>query len=211
MHIVDLSHPITPDMPVYPGTEPPTIATGCTIEQQGFEEKKITLFSHTGTHVDAPAHLLTGGKTLDEFPARFFVGQALRIDVREAVGCIEKDRLTPHEKDLHRVDFLLLQTGWSRYWGDRAYFAGYPVLTTEAAQWLAGLGLKGVGLDAISADREGSRELPVHRILLQQGMVIVENLNNLQALPSDRVVFSCLPLPTARADGSPVRAVAWPA
>lgn len=66
--LIDLTHPIASNMPVYPGTEPPVLITGCTIDESGFLEKKITLYSHTGTHVDAPAHLIKGAKTLDRLP-----------------------------------------------------------------------------------------------------------------------------------------------
>ena len=73
MKISDLTYPITQDMPVYPGTEQPLIVTGCSIEETGFLEKKITMYSHTGTHVDAPAHLLKEGKTLDMLPLNHFL------------------------------------------------------------------------------------------------------------------------------------------
>ena len=76
----DLTHTISPNMPVYPGTEPPVFTTGCSIDETGFLEKKITLFSHTGTHIDAPAHLLKGHKTLDMLPIEHFYGPALLLN-----------------------------------------------------------------------------------------------------------------------------------
>ena len=83
MNLIDLTHPISEDMPVYPGTEPPVIVTGCTVAEDGFFEKKITLFSHTGTHIDAPAHLLEDGRTLDYFPVDRYVGPAIVLDCSE--------------------------------------------------------------------------------------------------------------------------------
>jgi arylformamidase len=66
MKVVDLSHLITVSMPVYPGTEPPRIEDACTIPEHGFAEKRLTMFSHTGTHIDAPGHILAGGARLDD-------------------------------------------------------------------------------------------------------------------------------------------------
>ena len=104
--------------------------------------------------------------------------------------------------------FALLHTGWARYWGTNDYFGRYPVLSPEAAGWLAGFGLKGYGVDAISADEIDSAALPVHRALLGRGMLIIENLDRLDPLLEREFTFSCLPLKIADADGSPIRAVA---
>ena len=80
MRIIDLTQLISPDMPVYPGTEPPRLDPANTYEANGFRETLLTLFSHTGTHMDAPAHLFPGRTTLDAFPASQFVGKALVLD-----------------------------------------------------------------------------------------------------------------------------------
>jgi kynurenine formamidase len=207
---IDLTHPISNDMPVYPGTEPPVIVTGCTVAEDGFFEKKITMYSHTGTHIDAPAHLLEDGKTLDAFPVDQYFGPALVLDVSEDdSGIIGLDKLEPHLHDIAGVDFLLIRTGWDRYWGTERYFASYPVLSIEAAETLTGLGLKGIGFDAISPDPTDSTELPVHRVLMNAELIIIENLTGLERLPADPFLFSCLPLAFEDADGSPVRAVAY--
>jgi kynurenine formamidase len=86
MKVIDLSHPVSPGMPVYPGTEPPVFVTGTSIAQAGFLEKKITLFSHTGTHVDAPAHLIEGAMTLDELPVDQFIGKAIVLGLEGCKG-----------------------------------------------------------------------------------------------------------------------------
>lgn len=209
LQIVDLTQIISPQMPVYPGTEPPVFDVGCTLEVDGFREKKLTLFSHTGTHIDAPAHLLAEGKTLDQFPASQFVGPACCLDFSDFTGGqIEVADLEPYRPHLEQVEFCLLHTGWSRYWGDPQYFVGFPVLSLAAAQWLCRFDLKGIGFDAISADPVASRDLPIHQQLLGKDLVLIENLTNLEPLPRQQFLFSCLPLKLADADGSPVRAVA---
>jgi len=209
MKIVDLSHTISPDMPVYPGTEPPLFSTACTIEGIGFTEKKITLFSHTGTHMDAPSHIIPGAKTLDQMPPDRFMGKGAVVDLRVNNGsAIDIEHLKPHQGRIERSEFLLLHTGWGDLWGEEAYLTGYPVLSHDAATWIAGFSLKGMGADTISADEPESTTFPIHTIFLERDIVIIENLTNLRALPDTEFVFTCFPLKIEEADGSPVRAVA---
>ena len=209
MKLVDLSHPITESMPVYPGTEPPTLRTACTRAEHGFEERILTLYSHTGTHLDAPCHILEHADTLDHLgPDRFF-GPATVLACALGRGrAIEREHLASHEARIRKADFVLLHTGWSKFWGSKAYYSDYPVLSPEAALWLAGFKLKGVGVDAISVDAADTADYPVHRAILGSGAVVVENLTNLALLADKKPLFSCLPLKIEQGDGSPVRAVA---
>jgi kynurenine formamidase len=196
-------------MPVYPGTEQPIFITGCSIEEIGFLEKKITMYSHTGTHVDAPAHLIKNHNTLDLLPIEHFHGPALMLNFENSESnLIDVIALEPYEKELEKVDFLLIHTGWSKYWGTDKYYSGYTVLTLKAAAWLSKFHLKGVGLDTISVDPSDTHDYPVHKALLKKNTIIIENLINLLSLPSI-FDFSCFPLKLEDADGSPVRAVAY--
>ncbi len=209
MKIIDLTHYIYPEMPVYPGTEPPSFSTPCTIEKNGFTETKIALYSHTGTHIDAPAHIIPEAKTLDQLNIDHYFGQTCMLDLTSVKeGTIDIADLKPYEDLMGQNDFVLLHTGWSQFWNKTGYFEGYPLLSTEAATWLSQFRLKGLGIDMISIDREGTSDFPIHRIFLEQNVVIIENLTNLQELPRAGFSFSCLPLKFENADGSPVRAIA---
>ncbi|MFO7818108.1 MAG: cyclase family protein [Desulfovibrionales bacterium] len=209
MHLIDLTHLISPDMPVYPGMEPPVLNNACSIAAHGFREKKITMFSHIGTHIDAPAHMLKNGQTLDELPLDTFFGKAFLWELPDDnKGTIGIKDLMAEREEIERADFLLINTGWDKYWKNDDYFAGYPVLSPETADWLGQISLKGVGLDTISADRADCSDFPVHNSLLKSGMVIIENLSGLGQLNRSRFMFSCLPLKLEKADGSPVRAIA---
>ena len=84
MTVHELTHTIRNDMPVYPGTEQPRLTTACTIDQCGYRETLLHMFSHTGTHMDAPAHMLPSGRTLDDFPAETFAGRGFVLDCRGA-------------------------------------------------------------------------------------------------------------------------------
>jgi kynurenine formamidase len=207
MTIVDLTHALAPDMPVYPGSPAPEIRQATTVARDGFAEKQFSMLSHTGTHIDAPAHMLEGAPTLDRLGAGHFLGTARVLDVAGRPG-IGLDQLQAHGEELEGLDYLLFHTGWSSRWGRSDYFTGFPVLAPEATRWLCGRGLKGIGFDAISADPVGSETFPNHLALFRAGLVIVENLTGLAPLVGRRFSFSCLPLAFQEADGSPVRAIA---
>ncbi len=208
--IVDLTHTIAPGMPHYPGTAPPEFSRPFTIAEHGFAEQRVSLLTHTGTHLDTPAHMLPDGATLDAYPADRLIGRAAVADAAlSADGRIELPELQAQLPDLASLDFVLLCTDWSDRWSESSYYEGYPVLTPAAARWLADGGLRGIGIDAVSIDAAGAPRLPIHRILLRRGLVIVENLTGLRPLVGRRLVFCCLPLKIAAADGAPARAVAW--
>jgi arylformamidase len=210
-NVVDLSRTISEDMPVYPGTEQPMITNPCTIDMCGFAEKKITLYSHTGTHMDAPSHILTGAPGLEDLGVSHFIGSGVVIDLsRNAIKnrSIQLSELMTFKDILERKDFVLLHTGWGKYWGEEKYFKGYPVLTRDAAMWLAGFNLKGVGIDMISIDAFEMTDMNIHKIFLGRNIVIIENLTNLQKLIGKDFTFCCFPLKLENSDGSPVRALA---
>ena len=209
MRTIDLTHVVKPGMTVFPGTEPPVFEVGSAIETDGFEEKKITMFSHTGTHMDAPAHIIPGARKLDQFPIERFCGPACVVDVSgDDVGKIGVEVLEARAEDILASDFVILRSGWTRHWDSENYFRGFPVLSPEAARWLVAADIKGVGIDMISVDEVDSTAFAVHNILLGAELVIIENLTNLEALPDSAFTFYCFPLRIEDADGSPIRAVA---
>ena len=205
MKIYDLTHTIRNDMPVYPGTEQPWLTTACTIEEVGYRETLLHMYSHTGTHMDAPAHMLPDGAALDRYPGEKFVGAAIVVDCRG-----EKDISLPllQRYDLSGVDFVLFCTGWDKKWGTPAYYENFPCLTAEAAAYLAALPLKGVGEDSISLDPCDSTEFPNHITLMKAGFINTENLTGLDALLGRRFTFVTLPLKFENADGCSCRAIA---
>lgn len=210
MRVIDLSWPIADGMPVFPGDPAPSVKRVMTAEKDGAAVSLLTLGSHTGTHMDAPAHMAAGGRTLDELPCESFFGLALVADVSKLAGRrIERADITAPPAGIGSVDFLLLYTGWSAKWGDASYTRGSPALSEDAALWLAALKLKGVGVDAMSLDEAGSETCRVHKILLGSGLLIIENMRNLELLTAaGTFCFAALPLPFKNADGAPVRAAA---
>jgi arylformamidase len=205
--IIDLSHPIDMNMPVYPGTEPPIITEVCSVKTHSFKESQITFFTHTGTHLDVPAHLFQKGKTVDAFEGDKFFGTALLIDYSNKLSI---DFKTVHEaySRAESPDFIIFNTGWNKWWGDKKYFKSFPVLTPEAAEYISSLPIKGLGIDSISFDPVGDINLSNHKIFMEKNIILVENLCSLEKLKGKPFQFSCLPLNIVGADGSPTRAFA---
>ncbi|MDD5758863.1 MAG: cyclase family protein [Desulfobulbaceae bacterium] len=207
MQIIDLTHPISPDISIFPGDEAPIITDTATIANCGYQTKQLTLSSHTGTHIDAPAHLISGAKTLDQFPAHHFVGRALVLNCLDIAGEISLSHLERHIAG-QKAEFILLLTGWDRHWQTEAYCHNFPVLSIEAAKWLAALELKGVGIDCLSIDHPDSTELANHHRFLEKEIVIIENLTNLACMPSTISQLYCLPLLISASDAAPARVIA---
>ena len=194
-------------MPVFPGTMPPIFEDANTIEKDGFRETRLTMYSHTGTHVDAPSHIFRDGRSLHELGISHFVGKGVLVDSGRHEK-IDLGILQSRSKLITDSDFVLLHTHWGERWGTDGYFDGHPSLTIAAAKWLSEQNIKGVGIDAISIDPMDSVDLPIHRVLLSKEMIIIENLANLEKIGRETFIFSCAPLRTLDADGSPVRAYA---
>ena len=209
MKVIDLTQLISETMPVYPGTEPPSLAVANTYEKDGFRETLITFYSHTGTHMDAPFHLFGDRTSLDSLPAEQFVGKALVIDCTDVGegGTIGMEYIDKTLAD--QAEFLLFHTGWDVNWGKDAYFGEYPVVSMEVCQYLLDSKKKGVGFDVIGIDPIADVKLTRHRMLLsQRDMVIIENLTNLGQVGNGLFTFAALPLKYENADGAPIRAVA---
>ena len=109
MSVLDLTHTISGEMPVYPGTEKPVLTTACTIETAGYRETLLHMYSHTGTHMDAPAHMIAHGRTLDSYGVEKFVGPGFVLDCRGRQE-IPLALLRAHEEDIRRA-LTALDTG----------------------------------------------------------------------------------------------------
>ncbi len=210
MRVIDLSQTIHPDMPCYPGTPRPVFQQLSSIEHDGYAEQLLTVSSHAGTHVDLPSHIIPEGSSLDAWSLDRFTGKGFALDLRASeAGTISLGELRGFEARLLECDFLLLCSGWSQYWGSPEYYAGYPVLSPDAAKWLTGFELKGIGVDMISVDSPDSVDFSVHSTLLRSGILIIENLADPSLLLHSSFTFSCFPLKIAQAEAAPLRAVAF--
>lgn len=212
MRVIDLTHTIESGMPVYPGTEPPILEPANTYDRDGFRETKISMYSHTGTHMDPPAHLFRDRTTLDAFPPEQFIGKALVIDctsLKEGEP-ITMDHLSRYGTKAETADFLLFYLGWDARWGSEAYFGDYPCIDDSVLEYILEGSYKGIGFDVIGLDPIADGNLTRHKKLFQTRDIInIENLCNLGLCGNELFWFSCFPLKIRDCDGSPIRAVAW--
>jgi kynurenine formamidase len=205
--VVDLTQPVRDGMPVFPGDPGVTVAAAAAVPP--WRVSALTLGSHAGTHVDAPAHFLPGGSTLDAFPPQRFVVEALVV--RVAAG--DDAELGPGV--LAGLDAaglagraVFFHTGWDRHFGEpRALH--HPYLGEALCEALVGAGVGMVGTDALNVDATAEATTHAHAVLLGAGVLVVENLTNLGGLASagpHRVVVA--PLALQGTDGAPARVFA---
>ena len=209
--MIDLTHTIKSEMSVYPETPLPEFSPLAEIGHDGYRETVLRMGSHTGTHMDAPSHMLAGGASLDQLPVSRFCGKAVLLDVTDlpAGSTVTTQLLLERLGNLRGTDFLLLRTGWEDKWATPAFLdEPFPVLDEDAARYLVSQGLKGVGTDAISVDPVHTTTYPVHHVLFRAGLVSVECLCLNDLAGQKDIRFFALPLKYAKADGAPVRAMA---
>ena len=213
MKLIDLTHTLNENITVYPDTVGPKFESLNNVDKHGFAEMKVEMVLHSGTHIDAPCHILKDTKSLDQFPLDKFIGKAIVIPCHDRKE-IDVEFLKPYEKKISMVDFVLFYTGWQENWKTEKYYNNCPTPTQEAAEWLTKFNLKGIGIDSFSVDKIVSahivtqENLPNHYILLEKEFILIENLTNLDKLPDYIFIFQCIPLKIENADGSPVRAMA---
>lgn len=221
MEIVDLTHPLEEGMPVWPTLSKFFKSVWCSLEY-GDEAtaNQLVLNEHTGTHVDAPAHFLPPGhphhRWVDEVPVDRWVGPAclFRCDDAAPETAVAADRVLAWEAahgPVERGEIAVFEFGWWRKWalrpGDVPFLTGWPGLGPDCVELLLERGVKAVAVDTLSPDVYGDTASPVHRALLGEGVVIVENLTNLDRVPP-RFRLSALPLKVRGGSGSPCRATA---
>jgi len=204
--IYDVSVPIQNGMPVWPSDPPVRLTPNAHISRDKTHTVHVTAIemgSHTGTHVDAPAHFVEGGKTLSEIPIELFVGPAIVFEIPK-VRSIERSHL--ENLDWTGVERVLFKTDNSAHWDDGRFFEEFVYLEPEAGEFLVNRGVRLVGIDYLSIDRFHSEKHPTHFALLPHNVVLLEGLNLSKIFPG-RYHMVALPLNLQHADGAPTRVI----
>lgn len=211
--IVDLSHSLSVDTPPFPGNGAVEIEITDASDRphrdgtRALNCSRLSTSIHCGTHMDAPFHFLGDGVTIDCVPLEQCIGPAtlLRLANFGPNSLIELRHIEPFAMSIRESRRAIVQTGWDKRWMSAEYFASHPVFNGESANYLVALGVVLVGVDFPSVDHP---PYPAHDAFLGNGIVIVENLTNLDAVDVETFEFLAIPLAIAGRDGSPVRAVA---
>ncbi len=213
--LVDLSHVITDGLVTYKGLPPPIICDYLSRKDSRqlyadgteFQIGKIELVGNTGTYIDCPFHRYEDGKDLADIGLESFAeldAVVISVPFSETLEITEK-HLKNHEI---RNRAVLIHTGWASHWNTPMYYENHPFLTEGAAKYLRDGLVKLVGIDSHNIDNTTGNTRPVHSILLEADILIVEHLCQLHLLPKDGFTFSAVP-PKFKGVGTfPVRAMA---
>jgi arylformamidase len=205
VQVVDLSHAYHAGMPIFPGLPQPSFTPIARVEEDGYAMTDYHLLNHIGTHVDAPAHQILGGDTLDEIGLERLVTDAVTIDVSDLdPGPLTAGELEPHLDKLRTGDIVFLFSNNGRNWGTDAYWTGWSYPDRDASRALIEKDISAIGFDGPSADPVDSTTFELHRIWLGAGRLIIENVTNLDQLP-ERTQIVVAPLKVREANGAPVR------
>lgn len=176
---------------------------------------KVSMGAHAGTHVDAARHFFADGKTIDEYPLDRFFGAGVVLDLRrEGPVPLAADELEAAAPEIRAGDIVFLYFGYAERYGSGEY-ESHPYLTGDAADFLVDRGVRMVGVDTMTPDlpaerREAGFDFPVHRRLLAEDVLIVENLGpGLKELAGRRAMLAAIPLRIVGSDGAPTAAVGW--
>jgi arylformamidase len=195
-------------MPVWPGDPGVEFTKTASIAQNGYNNTRISLGAHTGTHIDSPHHVMHDDRGVDSYPMDAFVGWAEVLDLGELapgseITSADLDRFAGRVENGAR---LLLKTGWGKRWGKPEFFTELPGISEGAAAWLQARKVKLLGIEQPSVHTELDRQ--VHKALLVTGMVLIETLANMHEITANRVYIAALPIKFGGLDGAPTRVVA---
>lgn len=212
---LDLSHTIHDGLLTYPGLPVPRIgehldrASSRRHYASGteFSIGRIEMVANTGTYLDAPFHRYPGGRDLAELPLET-LADLPGVVARAPRGSRALGPELFAELGELRGRAVLVDTGWSRHFGTSAYGVGHPFLTRAAAELLVERGATLVGIDSLNIDDTSTGERPVHSLLLERDVRIVEHLTNLAALPDAGFRFFAVPVKVRGMGSFPVRAFA---
>ena len=212
MKVIDLTLTISENIPTFPGSPQPNFISWESIEKDGYNLELLFLSTHTGTHIDAPYHFLKKGQKIHQIVTKRLVTEAVLIKIRKDPDqSITKSDIERFEKKHAKIDdgsTVIFHTGWQKNLQKKSYFVKNPGLAISAAKCLASKKINLVGIDSPSIDLGKDDKFSVHRILAKNGILIVENLANLEKIHSEKFHLIVAPLKLKNATGSPIRAMA---
>ena len=188
------------------------LSTVKTVKDDGWNAKTLQLYSHSGTHMDAPLHFEVNEQTIDAIPVNRFIGKAWLIELSHVSSnhLIRVSDLGKSTNHIKEGDSLLLKTGWHAYFGTTKYRDELPRISKELAIWCGEKKINMIGVEPPSvADVNNLEEVTqIHQILMKNDIIIIEGLINLEAIKSSFVTLIALPLKINNGDGAPARVIA---
>lgn len=216
MKLIDLSQIIEPGMPLFSPSAPqpkifPYLSHQQAADSNNYQDctceiTEINMVTSLGTYMDSPFHFDPTGISIEALTLEQLVLPGIVIDCSQALG---QEAIDPNV--LEGIDFsgkaVLLKTGWSNFWGQPKYFE-FPFVSKTTAEVLRDGGAKLVGVDFLVIDDTTNPARPAHNTLLKNNILIVENLANLDKIPTKNFIFHAAPIKIRGAAAFPVRAYA---
>lgn len=207
--ILDLTREISTDTKVFPSSPLPKFITWNKMEIHNYHSGVIFMSTHTGTHMDAPSHFINGVSSIDKIPIDRFISRSILVKITKA----SDELITAAEIEASNVkilegDSVVFSTSWENEVNKEYYFSHSPGLSEDAAEYLINKKVNAACIDSPSIDRGSDNNFPVHKLLLNKEILIVENLCNLGKIDSQNFTLIMIPLKLSGASGSPIRAIA---
>ena len=203
--LFDISIPVMNGGVVYPGNPEIHIEPQQDMANGGSSNVSLlSIGSHTGTHVDAPKHMIPSGAGVDAIPLDALMGPAIVVAFDDGVMAVTEELLRAQPIKGH--ERVLIKTRNSGFIRERDFHRDYTYVAPDAAEYLVSLGVRLVGVDYLSIEQFHSGHHRTHKTLLSRGIVIVEGLD-LSRPPAGEYALYCLPILLAGIDGAPARAV----
>jgi len=199
MRIIDLTMPVGTQTPRFLSDPEPTFKQIAFIDKEGWNSHLISFHTHLGTHIDAPYHMLAGGRMTSDYPIEKLVGSAVLIDVRG------QKEIDADLKGVEAGDIVILRTDHSLKYSASDYFSATPVVSQNLAEKIAQKKVSLVGIDAYTMDLS---PFEIHKKWLSRDILILENLINLDRIKAERFNIFILPLKLEKMDGAPCRVIA---
>ncbi len=202
INYIDLSRPFSDRMPVYPGDDESRLEQIKNYEKDGHTDFRLTTNMHTGTHIDGPMHLTSVEQFIADIPLDRFIGGGAFMN---AEGEMNIGYKREYDSLIFQGAIVVLHTGFGKKYGSEEYFSNHPVISDGLAQFFIAKGIKMICLDLPSPDRP---PYPLHKLFFDHGILIAENLVNLDRLAGFQK-FEIIALPLKmKSDSSPARIIA---
>ena len=201
-------------MTVYPGDPLPSFESYATLEKNGVNLTKLTMGSHTGTHVDAPRHFIPNGIGIDQISPSKLMGETYVADLSSMTigsGITANDLQDKIGKKVAADDIVAIYTGCSEHWDDNSILQNYTYLTKEAAEYLVSKNVRAFGIDFLSVEKFHAPDAVAHKTLLRNGIFIIESLSrDIKQFVGKRILLMCMPIKLQNGDGAPSRVIGVP-
>ena len=208
--IVDLSQTITSNIKLFPGSPNVYFIQWTKYGTDGYDSEAIFLSTHTGTHMDAPSHFIQEAQPIDNLDVnRFFMENVHLLKISKSSNqLISVEDIVSSGIDIKKNDAIVFATGWEYNRNNEKYVSENPGLSLEAANYLSDKEINAVAIDGPSIDAGIDSDFSVHKVLLKNNIIIIENLCNLDQIKKKIFKLLAIPLKLHRASGSPIRALA---